>query len=157
MIATSHYCKLVILNFLSLQILVCWRSAWWSESVTWRKLMHTTWWLTNVRRNLIVVFYLFCRLGLAVTTTEISGVDVVSRFKWWKIAVGFFVFTAKSSGMNDGDSWRLCSGRVKCQNIAVGLLFWQSGLAVRTAAIAGVYVAVGSSFERITNGVVLVY
>ena len=157
MIVTWHYFKLVILKFLSSQMLVCWRSAWWSESETWRKLMHTTWWLTNSRRNFIVVFYLFCRLGLAVPTTAIAGVDVVGRFKCWNIAVGFFVLVIESSGTNDGDSCRLCSGRVECQKIDVGFLFWRSGLAVRTMAIAGVYVAVGSSVERITSCIVSVY
>ena len=157
MIATLHYCKLVIWNVLLSQMLVCWRLAWWSESETWRKLMHTTCWLTNGRRNLIVVSYLFCLSGLAVSTEVIAGVDVVGRVECWNIAVGFFVLTVKYSGTNDGDRWRLCSGRVECQKITVGLFFWRSVLVVRTAAIAGVYVAVGSSVERITSGVVLVY
>ena len=105
----------------------------------------------------LLCIYLFFQLGLAVPTTAIAGVDVVGRVECWKIAVVFFVLTVKSSVTNNGDSWRLCSCRVKCRKIAVSFLFWRSGLAVRTTAIAGVYVVVGSSVERIISGVVLVY
>ena len=157
MIVTSHYCKLVVLNVLLSQMLVCGRSAWWSESEMWQKLMHMTWWLTNGRWNLIVVLYFFCWSGPDVKITAIAGVDVVGRVECWKITIVFFVLRVESSGTNDGNIWRLCSGRVECQKIAVGLLFWRLGLAVQTTAISGIYVTVGLSLERITSDIVLVY
>ena len=144
-------------KFLSSKMLVCRQSAWWSELETWLKLMHTSWWLTNGHFNFIVVSYLFFRLGVAVPTTSIAGVDVVDRVKCWNISIVFFVLTVESTGTNDGNSWRLCSGRFGYRKIDVGFLFLQSVLAVQTTAIAGVYVAVWSSVERITSGVVLVY